>query len=358
MAAEDQDSRTEDPTSKRQNEAAQKGNVAVSREVGFAAMLAMALASLLGVLPLALAPLLHMLRMLVERPDRIPLSSRSDILALSSHVAWTTALSLFIPMGLFTATGILAVVAQLRGFIWATDKLRFNWEMLSPVAGMRRLFSARALVEWAKGVAKLLVLAVLSYLVMRPEFGRVELLVGADPREFLPRLVAGTVRLLLTAILTTAAIAAADVLYQRWQHWRSLKMTKQEVKDEVKNADGDPTIKAKQRARRQQRGRQRMLRQVPTASVVVTNPTHYAVALAYQPGMNAPRVVAKGVDHMAKKIRELAEENDVPIVENPPLARALYAGVEIDDEIPPDHYKAVAEIIGYVMRLKRARRAA
>jgi flagellar biosynthetic protein FlhB len=134
-------------------------------------------------------------------------------------------------------------------------------------------------------------------------------------------------------------------------------MTRQEVKDEHKNADGDPTIKAKYRARRQARARRRMMQAVPTASVVVTNPTHYAVALNYQPGMNAPKLVAKGMDFLAQRIRELARENGVPIIENPPVARALYAAVEVDDEVPPEHYKAVAEIIGYVMRMGKQRRA-
>jgi flagellar biosynthetic protein FlhB len=153
------------------------------------------------------------------------------------------------------------------------------------------------------------------------------------------------------AVMT--AIALLDYGYQRYQHNKQLKMTKQEVKDEHKQSEGDPQIKARIRAIRTQRARQRMMAAVPEADIVITNPTHFAVALQYKMDeMAAPKLVAKGVDTLALRIRQVAEENDVPIVENPPLARALYAAVELDQEIPPEHFKAVAEVIGYVMRLR------
>jgi flagellar biosynthetic protein FlhB len=161
-------------------------------------------------------------------------------------------------------------------------------------------------------------------------------------------------RLLIGVLVAIATIAIFDYLYQKWSTFRSLRMTKQEVKDEHKNTEGDPHIKGRMKQIRMSRARKRMMAAVPNASVVITNPTHYAVALQYEMGSaGAPRVVAKGVDFLARKIREVAEANGVPIVENPPVARALYATVELDDEIPPEQYKAVAEIIGYVMKLKR-----
>ena len=161
------------------------------------------------------------------------------------------------------------------------------------------------------------------------------------------------VLVLFLIVLVMAILAAADLAYQKYEHKEKLKMTKQEVKDEHKEAEGDPKIKSRIRALRLERHRQRMMAAVPSASVVITNPTHYAIALKYDmDDMHAPILVAKGVDYLARRIRQIAEDNDVPLVENPPLARALYAAVEVDQEIPPEHYKAVAEVIGYVMQMK------
>jgi flagellar biosynthetic protein FlhB len=162
-----------------------------------------------------------------------------------------------------------------------------------------------------------------------------------------------TVRLTFIVLLIVTVMAAADYVYQRWSFLQQMRMTKQEVKDEHKQTEGDPMIKSRLRSLRMQRARQRMMAAVPKASVVITNPTHYAVALKYDmDAMGAPILVAKGADLIALRIRELADENEVPIVENPPLARALFATVELDQEVPPEHYKAVAEVISYVMKLK------
>jgi flagellar biosynthetic protein FlhB len=159
--------------------------------------------------------------------------------------------------------------------------------------------------------------------------------------------------LVLAVLLLSTALAVADYGFQHWRFMEKMKMTKQELRDEHKQSEGDPMVKMKLRTLRSKRARQRMMQAVPSADVVVTNPTHYAVALKYEMDtMSAPVLVAKGGDLVAKRIRELAEENEVPIVENPPLARALFATVELDQEVPPEHYKAVAEVISYVMRLK------
>jgi flagellar biosynthetic protein FlhB len=161
---------------------------------------------------------------------------------------------------------------------------------------------------------------------------------------------------MLTSVLVALlVVAAGDYGYQRWSFMKKMRMTKQEVRDEHKQMEGDPMIKARMRSMRRERARQRMMAAVPKSTVVVTNPTHYAVALKYEMDtMDAPILVAKGVELVALRIREIAQENDVPIVENPPLARALYATVELEQEVPQEHYKAVAEVIGYVMRLKGA----
>jgi len=212
----------------------------------------------------------------------------------------------------------------------------------------------KSLVEFLKGLVKVTIVGTTAYLIIKPEVERVTLLIGIPPDLMLATIIDDIRRLLIAVILTIIAIAALDYFYQKWLSLRGLKMTKQEVKDEVKNTEGDPHIKGRQRQIRLTRAKKRMLQAVPKASVVITNPTHYAVALHYEMGaMGAPRVVAKGVDHLALKIREIALAHDVPIVENPTVARALYATVDVDEEISAEHYKAVAEIIGYVMKLRR-----
>ena len=160
-------------------------------------------------------------------------------------------------------------------------------------------------------------------------------------------------RLLIGVLAIITVIAALDFLYQKFEHLKQMRMSRQEIKDELKQTEGDPIIKQRLRQIRHDRARKRMMAAVPEASVVITNPTHFAVALKYEMDeMSAPVLIAKGVDHLAYRIREIAREAGIPIVENPPLAQALHAGVEVDDVIPPEHYKAVAEIIGYVFRLK------
>jgi flagellar biosynthesis protein FlhB len=163
-------------------------------------------------------------------------------------------------------------------------------------------------------------------------------------------------KLLIGVVSIVAAIAAIDVIYQRLQHMREMRMSRQEIKDEFKETEGDPLVKGRLRQLRMERTRRRMMAQVPQSDVVVTNPTHYAVALKYDPGsMGAPKMMAKGVDQVAQKIREIAKEHGIPIVENPPLARGLFAAVDVDQEVTPEFYKAVAEVISYIFKLKRRR---
>jgi flagellar biosynthetic protein FlhB len=202
-------------------------------------------------------------------------------------------------------------------------------------------------------MALLLAAAIAGALLLRPELERMSVLSGAEAGRTLGEIARLAARLGLGVFLALTLIAVLDYGYQRFSFMRSMRMSKQEVKEEHKQSEGDPVVRARLRQIRVERARKRMMAAVPTASVVVTNPTHFAVALRYEMGTEgAPRVVAKGADLIAQRIREVAAENKVPIVENPPLARALYGAVELDQEIPPEHYKAVAEIIGYVLRLQ------
>ncbi|HSR55730.1 MAG TPA: EscU/YscU/HrcU family type III secretion system export apparatus switch protein, partial [Alphaproteobacteria bacterium] len=196
-------------------------------------------------------------------------------------------------------------------------------------------------------------------LVILPEFDGLSRLPTMHTEAFLLVLWKVAAKMLIAVLAVVTVIAVADYLYQKAQHIKQLRMSRQEIKDELKQTDGDPMVKARLRQIRMERARQRMMQAVPESTVVVTNPTHFAVALKYEhDAMDAPEVVAKGADRVAQRIREVAEENGVPLVENPPLARALFAGVEIGDPIPTEHYRAVAEVIGYVMQLRRYGRKA
>ena len=238
--------------------------------------------------------------------------------------------------------------------MFSAEPLRPRLSRVSPAAGVARLLSRQALANFAKGLAKLAVIGAVMAALLWPERGRLGGLVGADPALILPLVRSLAMQMLGAVVAILAIVAAADYLFQYRQWDERHKMSPRELKEEFRQTEGDPTIKGKLRQLRQTRMRKRMMAAVPKASVVITNPTHFAVALKCERGMNAPVCVAKGADLIARKIRDLAREYDVPVVENPPLARALHGTVEVDQEIPPEHYRAVAEIIGYIMRLRRA----
>ena len=352
--AEDQDSRTEDPTGKRLSQARDRGQVGVSRDVATAASLIAATVVFLLVLPWSMQPLFRLMSGLIGHLDQIRIRNLADFRHLVADVMATMGLALAMPIAVLVISGIATGVVQTDGFLWATEKLKPQLQVLNPFNGFKKLFGAKSLVEFLKGIAKVAIVGTAAYLVIKPEVVRVTLMIGMPPDQMLPTMIDDIRRLLYAVILTILVIGLLDYFYQKWSSLRSLKMTKQEVKDEVKNTEGDPHIKGKQKQMRMNRAKKRMLQAVPMASVVITNPTHYAVALQYEMGGGgAPRVVAKGVDFLAQRIREIAIEHDVPIVENPPVARALYATTELDEEISTDHYKAVAEIIGYVLKLRR-----
>jgi flagellar biosynthetic protein FlhB len=255
-------------------------------------------------------------------------------------------------MGLF-AVAALAGLVQV-GPLVAPSRLKPGLSKISPLKGVSRLFGPAALIEFVKGLVKVVAVSVIAVTVVWP------LIVGLEPTLFspLPHALAilngASAEMLAGAAAVLTLVAIADVLYQRHTTTRQLRMTVQEVRDESKQAEGDPHVKGRLRRLRSERARHRMMAAVPEATVIITNPTHFAVALRYDlAAMPAPKVVAKGADHLALRIREIAARHGVPTVENPPLARTLYAAVEIDDEIPPEHYRAVAEVIGYVMRLDR-----
>lgn len=355
MAEQDNDAKTEKPTPKRLEQAREKGQVASSQDVRSWGMLAGALVCLAALAPGAASRIAATGRGFLEQADAVSLEASTLQPALAGLVT-DIVLAIAPILGVLIAAAIIANVGQ-TGLIWAPDRISAQLSRISLSSGAKRLFSMRAMIEFAKGLLKLAAVGTICVILGRSLLEDMALLPSVPVAGLLGRardvavwLVAGTV-----GVLTL--IAGFDFAFQRMSLLKQLRMTKQEVRDEIKQSEGDPHVKSRIRRLRNERARTRMIAEVPKAAVVITNPTHFAVALAYDiASMAAPKLVAKGVDTMARRIREVAEENEVPIVENPPLARALHAAVDLDEEIPVEHYQAVAQVIGYVMRLKdRAR---
>jgi flagellar biosynthetic protein FlhB len=254
---------------------------------------------------------------------------------------------------------LLLILAALGGsmiqhrLVLSTEPVRPQLSRISPLAGLGRLFSRQALANFAKGLAKLCLVGAILGGLLWPQRRFLSGFISTDLAAILPATRSLAVQMLGAAVAVLAVIATLDYLFQYRQWFDRQKMSLREMKEEYRQSEGDPMVKGKLRQLRNTRMRKRMMAAVPKASVVITNPTHFAVALQYERGMNAPVCVAKGVDLIARKIREVAEAHDIPMVENPPLARALHGTVEIDQEIPQEHYRAVAEVIGYIMKLRR-----
>lgn len=350
--APDKDQKTHAPTEKKLEDARRKGDVAVSSEMKHATMLAAMLAVTGGLGAMAFASLSTLfVRLWGGAEDfRLEPEGAQDLATgVTLEVAGTLGPTFAVLFGL----ALLTIFVQGRPTL-SWSKLGFKWSKLSPVSGFGRLFGLRALIEFSKTLLKCGGVIGIALAVLWPQTAGLDQLIGADPVA-IGQLAGSLVYSMVKSVaILVAALALFDFVYQHLSFLKRMRMTAQEVKDEHKQAEGDPHIKSRRRGIAMQRAKKRMMAAVPTASVIVTNPTHYAVALKYEHGdMAAPVVVAKGVDALALKIREVAGGAGVPIVESPPLARALYASVEIDRPIPIEHYAAVAEIIGYVMRLAK-----
>lgn len=352
--APDKDQKTQEPTQKKLEDSRKKGEVASAPEARHAVMFA-GMIFVCGTLGMSVITGFE--RMFVR------LWGGANEFSMEPEGAQAFATGMLSHLGLTLAPvlGVLLLFAVLIPFVqgrptlaWA--RLKPKWSKLSPIAGFGRLFGVRGLVEFLKTFAKFALVTSITILVVWPKAVAVDELIGMEPVAIASTAGALVMMMLKAVALLVGALALFDWIYQRRSFLTRMRMSLQEVKDEHKNAEGDPHLKARMRSVATERARHRMMAAVPTASVVITNPTHYAVALKYDHGqMAAPVVVAKGVDTLALKIREIATDAKVPIVESPPLARALFASAEIDRPIPTEHYKAVAEIIGYVMRLAKGR---
>ena len=352
--ADDNDAaeKTEDPTQKRLDDALDRGDVAKSQEINTWFVIAgatLVLSTFSGSIGGGIMP---SLRGLIANSWMIHADGPS-LLALAQSLVYALIAALGVPLLMLALAAIAGNMIQHR-LVWSGESLKPSFSKISPAAGAKRIFGKQAAANFAKGLFKVIALAVVMTAILWPERHRLESMLRFDPAAILGVTTNLTVHLMGAVVAMLAVVAIADYLFQYRQWFQRQKMSLQEMKEEFKQSEGDPHIKGKIRQLRQQRMKKRMMAAVPKASVIITNPTHYAVALSYERGMPAPICVAKGVDAIALKIREVAGKHDIPIVENVALARALHATVEIDQEIPVEHYQAVAQIIGYVMGLKRA----
>jgi flagellar biosynthetic protein FlhB len=352
MAEENEaNERTEDPTPRRLEEALSRGDVVKSAEVNTWFMIAGGtLMIMVFATPMATS-LQATLRGLLAKSYLIPTDGPA-LFELAKTLGVEVIAAFGIPLLLLSVAAFASNIVQHR-LVFTTEPIKPQLSRISPGAGIGRLFSVQALANFGKGLVKLCIVGAAMTALLWPERHRLGILVTSDPAMILPLIRSLAMKMLGTVVAILAVVATADYLFQYRQWYDRHKMSLREVKEEFRQTEGDPAVKGKLRQLRNARMRKRIMAAVPKASVVITNPTHFAVALRYERGMNAPVCLAKGVDLIARKIREVAEKHDIPVVENPPLARALHGTVEIDQEIPPEHYRAVAEIIGYIMRLRR-----
>ncbi len=353
----DQSEKTEEPTSKKLEKAREQGQVPKSQEVSHWFMM-LALALIVGLfmqqmfadVGATLVSFLANAESFVMDTEQLRETAYETVIEL--------AVALSVPLVIIFVAGIISGVIQ-NGILFTPHMLLPKLSNIGFKKGFQKMFSTTSLMEFVKGALKVVVVGAVVGILIWPDKDRIVSIVSMDTLEFLLLLQFEAFKVVAAVLAVMTVIMLIDVVYQRYHFMKQQRMTKQEVKDEHKQTEGDPTAKGRLRQIRMERAKKRMMAAVPNADVVVTNPTHFAVALEYnQEVMEAPRLTAKGMDSLALKIREIAKEHNVPIVENPPLARALYAGVEVEQEIPPEHYKAVAEVISYVLRLKGKLRSA
>lgn len=347
----DDSQKTEEPTPKKLEEARKKGQVALSREVNNWVILLAGTIVVSAIMPSVFVDMLRVLTMYLERAADLPGAPGGMKIVLGDAIAEVFKI-MALPLIFLMAAAFISPFVQV-GPLFAPEVIHMKLEKISPMAGFKRLFSKRALVEFAKGVVKISLIGVVGVIILYPYFDKFEHLIGLPMQALAQEILTLIVRLMIGVLVVLMVLAAADLLYQRYEHSSKMRMSRQEIKDEYKQTEGDPHIKGRLRQLRAEKARQRMMQAVPTADVVITNPTHYSIALKYDPKtMEAPVCVAKGIDEMALRIREVAKEHDIILYENRPLARSLYDTVDVDETIPPEQYKAVAEVISYVFKVK------
>lgn len=347
----DDASKTEDASAKKLEEARNRGQVAQSRDLSTWVMFLVAAILVGAATPYMFSSLTHILRGFLENAHAMPQAPGGIGIILSELFFDTLGATFVIFLALLVAA--IAGPAMQIGFILAPEVLKPDLSKISIAKGFARLFSFRSLFEFIKGLLKITAIGLVGYYLTAPYYGAIEHTIDLPTLGMLDETRALSVRMLIGILIALLAISLADFMYQRWEYMKQMRMTKQEVKEEYKQTEGDPHIKGKLKQLRMEKARQRMMQNVPKADVVITNPTHFSIALKYNPDeADAPVVIAKGMDDVAMRIREIAKEHDIILYENPPLARTLYDTVEVDEIIPEELYKAVAEIISFVYKKK------
>lgn len=349
----DQEDKTEDPTERKIEQAIERGEVPKSQEIATFLALGGGTLAIMITGSIGLNDFVSGMRGFLANAHQVPMD-KNGLRGLASASAGSYFAVMMVPFIFAIIAGLASGLVMHRP-LWTFEPMMPKGNRISPLAGAKRLFSKEAFVQFFKTLIKFTIVAIVMFAVLWPERDKLDTLVQLDPGKMMDAAWVLSLKLLGGVLAVFAFVAGIDVIYQRHTWRERLKMTREDMKQEFKETEGSPEIKARIRKLRMEVLRRRMMSEVPKASVIITNPTHFAVALQYEAGMNAPRLIAKGVDSLALKIREIAGKHDVPIIENPPLARALHARVDIDQEIPEEHYKAVAEVIGYVMRLRHGR---
>ena len=348
----DSSEKTEEPTQRRQDENRKKGQVAKSAELSSVFVILAAFVALKYSGPQIYEKITGYMRHIFGATN-----FRADFTIQSIQTIVLDAAMLFLEMIIPIMLSVIAISVTVNflqvGFMFNLETIMPDFNRINPVSGLGRIFSKRSLVELVKSLVKIIVIVYFIYRFVMRETVRIPALMQAELSESFVVLANMIYDLALQILMILLVLAVLDYGYQWWENMQNMKMSKQEIKEESKQTEGNPQIKSKIREKQRAMAMRRMMQEVPKADVVVTNPTHFAVALKYESGMEAPVVVAKGSDFIAQRIKEIAKENDVVIVENKPLAQALFQTAEIGEIIPPDHYKAVAEVLAYVYRLKK-----
>ena len=353
MAEQQGQEKTEAPTEKKRRESREEGQVAFSKELSSAALLAGIVLTLVASSPFILNSFRELMTRIFQQMSSADELTINSIYTLSGEIISTMlpAFAPFIAVIIFVA--IFASVIQVG--VQITFKAivpKFN--KISPLTGLKRLFSSQSLADFLKSMAKLIIVGFVGYLTYMDKITELNGLSVSTPEAILTYNFTVVAEVAGKIVLALMAIAIFDYFYQRWHHEQQMMMTKQEVKDETKQTEGDPQLKARIRQIQREMSNARMMQKVPKADALIVNPTHFSVAVLYDRDvMAAPEVTAKGADHLALRMRTVARENNVPILERPELARDLYANVDIGDDIPERFYKAIAEILAFVYRLRK-----
>ena len=354
MAEESFQEKTEQASPRKRREAREKGNVPKSQEVNTAVVLIVGLLGLKLLGGKMLAQLFGLTRGVLSQLATFELTlDMVPQLALQGMKFMGLILAPLV--GMIMVAGVGANLLQ-SGWVFSAEPMKPKFSKISVGQGLKRMFSMRSVVELLKGIFKLLIVGFVGYVTLKNEMMLAPYLIKGTMGQLVAFIGGVGFKLAFRAALVLVVLAAFDFAYQKFQYEKKLRMTKQEVKEEYKRTEGDPLVKSRIRSIQRERARRRMLAEVPTADVVITNPTHLAVALKYTPGKSsAPVVVAKGARLVAQRIKEIAQANGVPVVENKPVARTLFKSVEVGGSIPYELFKAVAEILAYVYRLKKKR---